>query len=89
MLHVDFMFDLGVHFVFFKGFLHMVFPDALIIHTIRDPLDTLFSCFRCKFDDTGLEWSLDIADLVLQYVLYLEIMQHFRTVLPGRVLDVR
>jgi hypothetical protein len=24
------------------GFLHMVFPDALILHTMRDPLDTLF-----------------------------------------------
>lgn len=67
----------------------MVFPDALILHTIRDPLDTLFSCFRCKFDDAGLEWSLDTSDLVLQYAKYLEIMQHFRTVLPGRVIDVR
>jgi hypothetical protein len=27
---------------FFAGFLHMVFPDALILHTMRDPLDTLF-----------------------------------------------
>lgn len=67
----------------------MVFPDALILHTIRDPLDTLFSCFRCKFDDAGLEWSLDTGDLVLQYAKYLEIMQHFRKVLPGRVIDVR
>ncbi len=67
----------------------MVFPDAIILHTMRDPLDTLFSCFRCKFDDSGLEWSLDVSDLVLQYVLYLQIMQHFRTVLPGRVVDVR
>lgn len=73
----------------YAGFLHMVFPDALILHTIRDPLDTLFSCFRCKFDDAGLEWSLDTGDLALQYAKYLEIMQHFRTVLPGRVIDIR
>lgn len=67
----------------------MVFPEALILHTIRDPMDTLFSCFRCKFDDAGLEWSLDVGDLSLQYALYLEIMQHFRKVLPGRVMDIR
>jgi len=67
----------------------MVYPEALILHTIRDPMDTLFSCFRCKFDDAGLEWSLDVADLSLQYALYLEIMQHFRKVLPGRVVDIR
>lgn len=74
---------------FFEGFLHMVFPEALILHTMRDPMDTLFSCFRCKFDDAGLEWSLDPAHLSLQYALYLEIMQHFRKVLPGRVVDIR
>jgi hypothetical protein len=48
-----------------------------------------YSCYRCKFDDSGLEWSLDMGDLVLQYSLYLKIMQHFRTVLPGRVVDIR
>lgn len=77
------------HFIPPTGFLHMVFPDALILHTLRDPMDTLFSCYRCKFDDSGLEWSLDMSDLVLQYTLYLKIMQHFRKVLPGRVVDIR
>lgn len=71
------------------GFLHLVYPDALIIHTVRDPLDTLFSCYRNKFDDFGLEWSLDVGDLALQYSVYLEIMAHFRKALPGRVIDLR
>ena len=66
-----------------------MYPDALIVHTLRDPMDTLFSCYRNKFDDYGLEWSLDWSDLVLQYVMYLEIMHHWRTVLPGRVVDLR
>eukprot|EP01041_Mallomonas_annulata_P013597 gene13597-28873_t len=37
------------------GFIHLVFPNAVIIHTIRDPLDTLLSCYKHKFDDGGLE----------------------------------
>ncbi len=71
------------------GFIHAVYPESLIIHMVRDPLDTIFSCYRQKFDDNGLEWSLDIKDLVLQYVLYLEYVDHFRKLLPDRVLDVR
>lgn len=67
----------------------MVFPTAPIIHMIRDPLDTLLSCYRLKFDDVGLNWTLKIPDLVLQYVLYLEIMHHYRRILPNRILDIR
>ena len=37
----------------------MIFPHAVILHTMRDPMDTLFSCYKHKFDDAGLEWALD------------------------------
>ncbi len=52
-------------------------------------MDTLLSCYKNKFDDIGLEWSLDFQDLTTQYITYLEIMQHWREVLPDRVLDIR
>lgn len=71
------------------GFIHLVYPNALILHTVRDPMDTLLSCYSHKFDDEGLEWVLDGDSLALQYSLYLQLMQHWRTVLPGRVVDVR
>lgn len=71
------------------GFIHLVYPNAVILHTMRDPMDTLYSCYKHKFDDHGLEWALDAGQLVRQYVRYLEIMAHFRKVLPGRVVDVR
>jgi len=67
----------------------MMYPHALIIHTIRDPMDTLFSCWKHKFDDRGLAWSLDIEHLTLQYATYIEIMHHFRQELPNRIIDVR
>lgn len=66
-----------------------MYPSALIIHMIRDPMDTLFSCWKHKFDDNGLEWSLDIDHLTLQYAIYLETMDHFRRVLPDRMFEVR
>ena len=36
---------------------------------MRDPMDTLFSCYKHKFDDSGLEWALDAEELALQYYL--------------------
>lgn len=71
------------------GFIHMIYPNAIILHTVRDPMDTMFSCYKNKFDDHGLEWTLDQSDLISQYVQYLKIMHHWRSVLPGRVVDVR
>ena len=44
---------------------------------------------QVTFHGEGLRWSLDFELLVDQYVAYLEIMAHFRKVLPGRVYDVR
>jgi len=49
------------------GLIHLLYPNAVILHTVRDPLDNLLSCFRNKFDDFGLEWSLDESHLVIQY----------------------
>lgn len=71
------------------GFIHIVHPNSLIIHVVRDPMDTLFSCFKTRFDDSGLEWALDVNDLVLQYALYLQILDHYRTLLPGRLIEIR
>ena len=70
------------------GFIHMVYPASTILHMVRDPMDNLFSAYKKKFDDQGMEWTLNIEQLVANYVEYLRIMQHYRTVLPGRVLDV-
>lgn len=71
------------------GFIHLLFPNAIILHTVRDPMDVLFSCYKNKFDDRGLEWSLDTEHLVEEYILYLRLMSHWRKVLPGRVIDIQ
>jgi tetratricopeptide (TPR) repeat protein len=64
------------------GIIHLMFPRAIILHTVRDPLDTLFSCYRNRFADPGSTYTLNFRSLVRQYTLYLEIVAHFRKVLP-------
>ena len=71
------------------GFIHMIFPNATIIHTVRDPMDTLLSCFTHKFDDMGLEWAFNAEALVKQYEQYLSIIAHFKRVISkDRIIDV-
>lgn len=71
------------------GFIHLIFPRATIIHTVRDPMDTLLSCFTHKFDDFGLEWAFDAAALVKQFEEYLTIIAHFKSVIAeDRIVDV-
>ena len=71
------------------GFIHLFFPNALIIHTVRDPLDTLISCFRMNFGNPRLSWTLSLDSLLNGYKLYLEVMDHFRSVLPGKILEIQ
>uniref|UniRef100_A0A7S3HRU6 protein-tyrosine sulfotransferase n=1 Tax=Spumella elongata TaxID=89044 RepID=A0A7S3HRU6_9STRA len=64
------------------GLIHLVFPKAIILHTIRDPMDTLYSCYSTRFGDPAAVYTLHTDTLVQKYVQYLEVMQHFRKVLP-------
>jgi hypothetical protein len=66
------------------GLIHWVFPSAIILHTIRDPIDTLLSCLRHRFADDNSAYTLDIESLVEEYLAYTMVMQHFRKVLPWR-----
>ena len=70
------------------GFIHLMFPNARIIHCVRDPLDTCLSCFQKLFVD-GHFWSYDLQELGRHYRRYHWIMQHWEEILPGRVLTVR
>jgi hypothetical protein len=71
------------------GLLHMMFPKATILNMVREPVDTLFSCYRQMFSDwTDTRFTYDLGHLGRQYVAYREMMNHWDTVLPGRVLNV-
>lgn len=70
------------------GALALMFPRAVILHSLRDPLDTCLSCYRQLFAEGG-ETLYDLADIGQEYVGYRSIMAHWADVLPGRVIDVR
>lgn len=70
------------------GLIHVVFPQAHIIHCRRDPLDTCVSCFTRHFT-TGHDFSYELGELGRFYHLYEELMQHWNHVLPAmRILEM-
>ncbi len=69
------------------GVIHLMFPRAIILHSVRDPVDNCLACFR-KLFRTGNEFSYDLADIGAQYVRYREMMAHWDAVLPGRVISI-
>jgi len=70
------------------GLIRMILPNARIIHTMRDPVDTCLSCYS-KLFTIGQLFSYDLAELGRYYRLYTEMMSYWRTVLPsGAMLEV-
>ncbi len=69
------------------GMIHLIFPHAIILDAVRDPVDNGLACFR-KLFRTGNEWTYDLADIGAQYLRYRRMMAHWETVLPGRVVSV-
>lgn len=71
------------------GLIHLMLPNAKIIHVNRNPVDTCLSCFSQLFKG-GQEFSYDLAELGRYYVDYARLMEHWRKVLPeGAFLDVQ
>jgi tetratricopeptide (TPR) repeat protein len=74
---------------YFAGLIHLALPNAKIIHTIRDPLDTCISCFSKLFAGEQ-NHTYDLAELGRYYKRYEQLMAHWRAVLPhGRIFDAR
>ncbi len=74
---------------YFAGLIHLALPNAKIIHTIRDPVDTCISCFS-KLFSAEQNHTYDLGELGRYYQRYERLMAHWRRVLPpGRILDVR
>ena len=70
------------------GLIHLAFPNAKIIHAMRDPIDTCFSCYARLFNDT-MDIAYDLETLGRYYVMYRKVMAHWHKVLPaGTILDL-
>ena len=76
-----------LNFQFIRLIYHM-FPNARVIHTVRNPLDTCLSCFFRNFTK-GQDYSFDLKSLAFFYNDYRRLMEHWETMFPGRIYTVK
>ncbi len=69
------------------GFLHLILPNAKVIDARRHPLDSCLGSYKQLFFK-GQSFTYDQFELGHYYLEYRRIMDHWREVLPGKVLDL-
>ncbi len=70
------------------GLIHLVFPDAPIIHVRRHPLDILISNYS-NFLTHGFNQAFDLKTSATHYVLIDELVQHYRQQLDLNYMEIR
>lgn len=66
------------------GLIHLALPQAKIIYCQRDPMDTLWGCFRQLFAD-GIAFSYDLNELTDTIIATTTLIQHWQQLLPGKI----
>ena len=69
------------------GLIKSLFPDARIVHTVRDPLDNCLSIYFLHLDH-GMSYALDLADIAHYYVQYRRLMAHWKTLYGADIFDL-
>jgi tetratricopeptide (TPR) repeat protein len=69
------------------GLVHLMLPNARIIDARREPMACCFSNLKQLFAN-GQEFTYGVEEIARYYRTYLELMQHWERVLPGRILRV-
>ena len=70
------------------GFIKTLFPDAKIIHCVRDPKNNCLSMFKNLFEG-GLNFTYNQDDLVKYYNHYNDLISFWKNKYPDAILDVQ
>ncbi|HEY9079304.1 sulfotransferase [Magnetovibrio sp.] len=72
----------------YLGVIRAIFPNARILHCMRDPIDTCLGNYRQMFT-VGQHFSYDQRDLARYFKAYQTLMEHWRSLFGAAILDVR
>lgn len=70
------------------GLISMEFPNARVIHCLRDPRDTCLSIYFQSFSDSH-PYASNLEHIAHYYRQYLRLMRHWHDVLDIHILEVR
>jgi tetratricopeptide (TPR) repeat protein len=69
------------------GVISRLFPQARVLHVVRDPLDTCLSCYMTHMQQTIIN-AADLRQLGVHYNEHRALMSHWRHVLEIPILEV-
>lgn len=70
----------------YVGLIKRLFPNAKIVHTVRNPLDNCLSVFFLHLDH-GMDYALDLLDTAHYYAQYRRLMTHWKSQYGADILD--
>jgi hypothetical protein len=69
------------------GWLSLAFPEAAIIHCLRDPRDVALSCWMTQFSD--FQWSHDLQHIAHRIEQHRRLMRHWRATIGAHLTEIR
>ena len=73
---------------FYIGLILMLFPEAKIIHAMRNPLATCLSCYFKRFSQ-GNAYSFNLEHLSHYYLIYIKTMKFWNEILPDKIFNIQ
>jgi tetratricopeptide (TPR) repeat protein len=70
------------------GLIAAMFPNARIVHCMRDPVDNCLSCFQQNFAMPHA-YSTNLSDMGHHYRQYRRLMAHWRKVIPNKIYEIQ
>jgi hypothetical protein len=71
------------------GFIHLILPNARIIDARREAMACCVGNFRQLFPRGGMEFKYSLEEIGRYYCGYVDLMEHWDAVLPGKILRVQ
>ncbi len=72
----------------YVGLIGSMLPKARLVHCVRDPMDTCFSCYANLFSGEG-RFAYELGELGRYYRIYDRLMGHWRDRLGDRLVEIR
>ncbi|TWG94419.1 tetratricopeptide repeat protein [Luteimonas sp. J16] len=70
------------------GLVKRLFPDARIVHTVRDPLDNALSIYMQHLNPRAFPYAGRLQDIGHAFGEYRRLMAHWKALYPGDIHDV-
>ena len=70
------------------GVIKIFFPNSKIIYCKRNAKDNCLSIYKNYFVNTKLNFAYNLDEIVDFYNLYIDLMKHWREILPNFVIDI-